>query len=224
MRAIAVLEWTGELGKPKACRMVPMTVYDGEKLQDAGIYLARPAAAGLVRRSGIRAEGRTARLSACSTWKTPARSRAPGSATASGSHASAQAAKDTAPAKIDDEGTDDKPVLHRKKHSGDAPEPGKPPVVPAQQAQPPPANPTIRTGRSCTRKRRQTGSNSTATTARLPTTRTVPELEKKPETSEDRRSRLLIPTSPPCKSASAAGAGDIGNVIRSIPTIPTAPN
>ncbi len=42
LRAIAVLEWTGEVGKPKACRMVPVMVYDGEKLQDAGIYLARP--------------------------------------------------------------------------------------------------------------------------------------------------------------------------------------
>ncbi len=42
LRAIAVLEWTGELGKPKACRMIPVTVFDGEKLQDASIYLARP--------------------------------------------------------------------------------------------------------------------------------------------------------------------------------------
>ncbi len=42
LRAIAVLEWTGDLGKPKACRMVPVTVFDGEKLQDGGVYLARP--------------------------------------------------------------------------------------------------------------------------------------------------------------------------------------
>src|SRR5436853_203723 len=42
LRAIAVLEWTGDLGKPKACRMVPITIYDGEKLQDAGVYMARP--------------------------------------------------------------------------------------------------------------------------------------------------------------------------------------
>src|SRR4051794_16594993 len=42
LRAVAVLEWTGEPGKPKACRIVPVTVFDGEKLQDAGIYMARP--------------------------------------------------------------------------------------------------------------------------------------------------------------------------------------
>ena len=42
LRAVAVLEWTGEAGKPKACRIVPITIYDGEKLNDAGIYLARP--------------------------------------------------------------------------------------------------------------------------------------------------------------------------------------
>jgi hypothetical protein len=42
LRAVAVLEWTGEAGKPKACRIVPVTVFDGEKLQDGGIYLARP--------------------------------------------------------------------------------------------------------------------------------------------------------------------------------------
>ena len=42
LRAIAVLEWTGDLGKPKNSRLVPVTVYDGQALQDAGIYLARP--------------------------------------------------------------------------------------------------------------------------------------------------------------------------------------
>src|SRR5665213_1420861 len=38
LRAVAVLEWTGEAGKPKASRMVPITVFDGEKLQDGGVY------------------------------------------------------------------------------------------------------------------------------------------------------------------------------------------
>jgi len=42
MRAIGVLEWTGEAGKPKASRLVPVTVYDGTTLQDANVYLARP--------------------------------------------------------------------------------------------------------------------------------------------------------------------------------------
>src|ERR1039458_5552719 len=52
LRAIAVLEWTGEVGKPKASRLVPVAVLDGGlllgseplngQLQDGGIYLARP--------------------------------------------------------------------------------------------------------------------------------------------------------------------------------------
>lgn len=42
LRAISVYEWTGELDKPKACRLVPVMVYDGEHMQDATVYLARP--------------------------------------------------------------------------------------------------------------------------------------------------------------------------------------
>lgn len=42
LRAVAVLEWTGDLGKPKTSRLIPITVYDGEQLQDGGVYLARP--------------------------------------------------------------------------------------------------------------------------------------------------------------------------------------
>src|SRR5215472_16760639 len=42
LRAIAVLEWTGEAGKPKSCRIVPVAIYDGDKLHDGGPYLARP--------------------------------------------------------------------------------------------------------------------------------------------------------------------------------------
>jgi hypothetical protein len=42
LRAVAVLEWTGDLSKPKTSRLVPITVFDGEQLQDGGVYLARP--------------------------------------------------------------------------------------------------------------------------------------------------------------------------------------
>ncbi len=47
LRSIAVLEWTGEAGKPKTSRLVPVAVLDGgrllgDQLQDGGIYLARP--------------------------------------------------------------------------------------------------------------------------------------------------------------------------------------
>jgi hypothetical protein len=42
LRAIGVLEWTGDLSKPKTSRLVPIAVFDGEQLQDASVYLARP--------------------------------------------------------------------------------------------------------------------------------------------------------------------------------------
>ena len=42
LRAVAVLEWTGDAGKPKNSRLVPITVYDGQALQDGNVYLARP--------------------------------------------------------------------------------------------------------------------------------------------------------------------------------------
>jgi len=42
LRAVGVLEWTGEAGKPKKSRLVPITVFDGQQLQDGGEYLARP--------------------------------------------------------------------------------------------------------------------------------------------------------------------------------------
>lgn len=43
LRAVGVLEWTGDRANPKASRLIPVVLYDGEKLQDAGIYMARPA-------------------------------------------------------------------------------------------------------------------------------------------------------------------------------------
>ena len=43
LRAIAILEWTGDdPSKPKTSRLVPVCIFDGDQLQDAGIYLARP--------------------------------------------------------------------------------------------------------------------------------------------------------------------------------------
>lgn len=40
--SIAVLEWTGDAGKPKTSRLVPVAVLDQGELQDGGVYLARP--------------------------------------------------------------------------------------------------------------------------------------------------------------------------------------
>ena len=42
LRAVAVLEWTGDADHPKASRLIPVSVYDGQELEDAGVYLAHP--------------------------------------------------------------------------------------------------------------------------------------------------------------------------------------
>lgn len=42
IRSIAVLEWTGDMGKPSASRIIPISVFDGEQYQPGGLYLAKP--------------------------------------------------------------------------------------------------------------------------------------------------------------------------------------
>ena len=42
VRAIAVYEWTGDLAKPTASRVVPVSVFIDGHLEDGGVYLARP--------------------------------------------------------------------------------------------------------------------------------------------------------------------------------------
>jgi hypothetical protein len=42
IRSIAVLEWTGDAGKPTASRVIPISVFDGEAYQPGGLYLAKP--------------------------------------------------------------------------------------------------------------------------------------------------------------------------------------
>ncbi len=42
LRAVAVFEWTGDEAHPKAARLVPVCIYDGQDLNDASIYLTHP--------------------------------------------------------------------------------------------------------------------------------------------------------------------------------------
>jgi hypothetical protein len=42
LRSVAVLEWTGDRNQPNATRLVPVSLFDGQHLQDGGLYLARP--------------------------------------------------------------------------------------------------------------------------------------------------------------------------------------
>lgn len=115
LRAVAVLEWTGEPGKPKACRIVPVSIFDGEKLQDAGLYLARPEPLALDTEVEylLKQNGKT-----IGVFEVKNAGQEEGSWVGHGDWkpvpkpkpAFAAAAPD-----IDDE-DDDKPVLHRKKH------------------------------------------------------------------------------------------------------------
>ena len=43
LRSIAVLEWTGQPGKPSASRLIPISVFEDGAYQAGGLYLARPA-------------------------------------------------------------------------------------------------------------------------------------------------------------------------------------
>lgn len=42
VRAVGVYEWTGEMAKPTASRLIPVTLAIDKHLEDAGLYLARP--------------------------------------------------------------------------------------------------------------------------------------------------------------------------------------
>ena len=42
VRSVGVYEWTGDLAKPAASRLIPVTLYIDKHLEDAGVYLARP--------------------------------------------------------------------------------------------------------------------------------------------------------------------------------------
>lgn len=119
MRAVAVLEWIGDKEHPKGSRLVPVALYDGQQLQDAGIYLARPAPLALSSEVEyeLKENGKTTGLFVVNSagqeqgswvglgaWKPLPKPKPP-----------AQAAK------ISDKDAwgnveDDKPVLHRKHH------------------------------------------------------------------------------------------------------------
>src|ERR1700677_1162706 len=42
VRAVGVYEWTGDLTKPTASRLIPVSIFIDGKLEDAGVYVARP--------------------------------------------------------------------------------------------------------------------------------------------------------------------------------------
>jgi hypothetical protein len=125
VRSVAVVEWTGDEGHPKTSRLVPVSVYDGQVLQDGGIYLAQPAPLAL---SGeveyeLKENGKTVGLFDINgagqeqgswigfgVWK-PLPKAKPAATKAAQSGSKEVWGEDT---------QSDRPTLHRKAHSGDA--------------------------------------------------------------------------------------------------------
>src|ERR1035437_5451903 len=42
VRSVGVYEWTGDMAKPAASRLIPVSLFIDGKLRDAAVYLARP--------------------------------------------------------------------------------------------------------------------------------------------------------------------------------------
>jgi hypothetical protein len=127
LRAIAVLEWTGEAGNPKASRLVPVAVLDGGQLQDGGIYLARPepmALAGEVEYE-LEQNGKPVGL-----FEIKNAGQEQGSWVGYGAWKPLAMPKpkpsmdEVARSRIEDE-ENDQPILHRKHHADESPAPGK---------------------------------------------------------------------------------------------------
>jgi hypothetical protein len=125
LRAVAVVEWLGDLQHPKACRVIPISLYDGHQLQDAGIYLAQPAPLALLSETEyeLQKNGRNVGL-----FDISEAAQQQGSWIGFGAYkplpqgpTPQQLAAAAAQQKVDvDDDSSDEPILHRKHHSGDA--------------------------------------------------------------------------------------------------------
>jgi hypothetical protein len=124
LRSIAVLEWTGEAGKPKASRLVPVAVLDGGQLEDGGIYMARPEPLALTGEVEYELEqnGKPIGL-----YDVKNAGQEQGSWVGYGAWKPLPVARprpsqqELARIRIDDDAQSDVPVLHRKHHPDDAP-------------------------------------------------------------------------------------------------------
>jgi hypothetical protein len=123
LRAISVLEWTGEAGKPKSCRLVPVAVLDQGVLQDGGVYLARPQPLALAGEVEYELEQNGQPMGLFDIENT---GQEQGSWVGYGSWKPLPTPKakpsmdELAKLTVNDEDSD-RPVLHRKHHADDAP-------------------------------------------------------------------------------------------------------
>ncbi len=121
LRAVAVLEWTGDEEHPKNSRLVPVCIFDGQDLQDASVYLAQPEPLALQggveyllqkdgRPDGVfDVESSAARQGGWlgyGKWKPLPKPKPP--------------ARQLAKLDEDDDAQNDEPILHRKHHSDDS--------------------------------------------------------------------------------------------------------
>ena len=124
LRATAVLEYTGDLTRPTAARLIPVAVWDGERYQPGGLYMAQPMPMAV--ESGTQYELLDAGLSK-GLFDVKAAANVSGSWIATGSYQKPLAAKvsklktsKTLPQLVKDVGSDDgKPhFAHRPSDSG----------------------------------------------------------------------------------------------------------
>lgn len=118
LRAVGVLEWTGDEGKPKKARLIPITIFDGSDLRDGSIYLARPQPLGLSAEVEYELK-RTGKNIGLFDIQNAAQEQ--GFWVGYGTWKPMPAPKANAPKPIAlfDEDYSDRPVLHRKHHADD---------------------------------------------------------------------------------------------------------
>ncbi|MBV8630425.1 MAG: hypothetical protein JOZ83_05840 [Silvibacterium sp.] len=131
LRATAVLEYTGDLTKPTAARLLPLVVWDGERYQPGGLYLANPVP--LTVETGTVYELLDAGTSK-GLFDVTAAANVQGAWVAVGSYQKLAPPKvsklkpsKTLPQFVKDSGSlsdSDKPTLHRRTDSGSSPNPG----------------------------------------------------------------------------------------------------
>lgn len=153
LRSVAVLEYTGDVAHPTASRLVPVSVYDGQQIQDGGIYLARPQPLALDSETEyeLQKDGKnvgfydlTDASNAASGWVGLGKYR-PLPKSPTPEELAAAAAKQ----KVDEDDADsDTPVLHRKHHDDDqsaakapAPDPDRPRLTEDEDTSKPAADP-----------------------------------------------------------------------------------
>jgi len=143
LRAVAVLEWTGDKDHPKASRLIPISIFDGQDLEDAGEYLARPeplALEGQVEYQ-LQLDGKPIGL-----FDVESSGEQLGSWVGFGKWRPLPGPK-RAPvqmAKVDeDDAQSDMPVLHRKHHAGDSTSGGSDSGSGANGPPPDPDRPTL---------------------------------------------------------------------------------